>query len=118
VDCPGSRSFLIGLCTTRMRDYYAATVLAGVVEACRAAHYQVIMQPCDYRSPTLPEECWRNVKQARAAGVILTPAAVGQRGAGEHAQAEQGSLRAHRAAPNIPTTSARSTPTTARAARA
>jgi LacI family transcriptional regulator len=69
----GSRSFLIGLMYDRSCEYYAATVLAGVLEACRAAHYQVIMQPCDYRSPTLPEELLANVKQARAAGVILTP---------------------------------------------
>src|ERR1044072_5041400 len=42
---PGSRSFLIGLMYDRSWEYYAATVLAGVLEACRAAHYQVIMQP-------------------------------------------------------------------------
>ncbi len=69
----GSRSFLIGLLYDRTCEYYAATVLAGVLETCRAAHYQVIMQPCDYRSPSLADELLANVKQARAAGLILTP---------------------------------------------
>jgi LacI family transcriptional regulator len=69
----GSRSFLIGLLYDRSCEYYATSVLAGVVEACRAAQYQVIMQPCDYRSPSLAEEVARNVKQSRAAGVIITP---------------------------------------------
>jgi LacI family transcriptional regulator len=69
----GSRSFLIGLLYDRSSEYYATSVLAGVLETCRAAHYQVIMQPCDYRSPALAEEVMRNVKQSRAAGVIITP---------------------------------------------
>ena len=69
----GSRSFLIGLVYDGMGHYYATSVLAGVVETCRAAHYQVIMQPCDSRSTSLTEEISRNVKQSRAAGVILTP---------------------------------------------
>lgn len=69
----GSRSFLISLLYDRSCEYYATSVLAGVLETCRAAHYQVIMQPCDYRSPSLVEEVERNVKQSRAAGVILTP---------------------------------------------
>lgn len=69
----GSRSYLIALIYDRTCEYYATGVLAGVVETCRAAHYQVIMQPCDFRSQSLADEISRNVKQSRAAGVILTP---------------------------------------------
>jgi LacI family transcriptional regulator len=69
----GSRSYLISLLYDRSCDYYATSVLAGVLDACRAAHYQVIMQPCDHLSPALAEEVARNAKQSRAAGVILTP---------------------------------------------
>jgi LacI family transcriptional regulator len=69
----GARSYLVGLIYDHMSGYYATSVLAGVIETCRAAHYQVIMQPCDSRSPTLADEISRNVKQSRAAGVILTP---------------------------------------------
>jgi LacI family transcriptional regulator len=69
----GSRSFLIGLLYDRSCEYYATSVLTGVLETCRAAQYQVIMQACDYRSPTLTEEVERIVKQSRAAGVIITP---------------------------------------------
>jgi LacI family transcriptional regulator len=44
-----------------------------VLETCRAAHYQVVMQPCDYQSPSLAEDAARDVKHSRADGVILTP---------------------------------------------
>jgi LacI family transcriptional regulator len=54
----GSRSFLIGLLYDYSCDYYATSVLAGVLEACRAANYQVVA---------------RNVRHSRADGVIITP---------------------------------------------
>jgi LacI family transcriptional regulator len=69
----GSRSYLISLLYDRSCDYYATSVLAGVLDTCRAAHYQVIMQPCDHLSATLADEVARNAKHSRAAGVILTP---------------------------------------------
>lgn len=69
----GARSYLIGLLYDVPCVYYATSVLAGVIETCRAAEYQVIMQPCDFHSPSLALEISRNVKQSRAAGVILTP---------------------------------------------
>jgi LacI family transcriptional regulator len=68
-----SRSYLIGLLYDISCDYYATRVLVGVLEVCRAAHYQVVMHPCDYRSASLEEDVLRNVRQSRAAGVILTP---------------------------------------------
>ena len=46
----GSRSYLIGLLYDVSCEYYATGVLGGVLETCRAAHYQVVMQPCDYKS--------------------------------------------------------------------
>jgi LacI family transcriptional regulator len=69
----GSRSYLLGLLYDVSCDYYATGVLSGVLETCRAAHYQVVMQPCDYKSPSLAEDVTRNVRQSRADGVILTP---------------------------------------------
>jgi LacI family transcriptional regulator len=69
----GSRSYLIGLLYDVSCAYYATGVLGGVLEACRAAHYQVVMQPCDYKSATLIEEVARNVRHSRADGVIVTP---------------------------------------------
>lgn len=69
----GSRSYLIGLLYDYSCDYYATTVLTGVLETCRAAHYQVVMHPCDYQSPKLVTELGRSVHQSRADGVIITP---------------------------------------------
>jgi LacI family transcriptional regulator, galactose operon repressor len=69
----GSRSYLIGLIYDTSCAYYATSVLGGVLEACRAAHYQVVMHPCDYRSPSLVADVTRNVRHSRADGAILTP---------------------------------------------
>jgi len=69
----GSRSYLIGLLYDVSCAYYATGVLGGVLATCRAAHYQVVMQPCDYKSPALAEEVTRNLRQSHADGVIVTP---------------------------------------------
>lgn len=69
----GSRSYLISLLYDMSCEYYATSVLGGVLEACRAAHYQVVMQPCDYRSPTLAEDVARNIRHSHSDGIILTP---------------------------------------------
>jgi LacI family transcriptional regulator len=69
----GSRSYLIGLLYDVSCAYYATGVLGGVLETCRAAHYQVVMQPCDYKSASLAEEVTRNLRQSHADGVIVTP---------------------------------------------
>ncbi len=69
----GSRSYLVGLLYDATCAYYATGVLGGVLETCRAAHYQVVMQPCDYTSPSLTEDVTRNLRQSRADGVIVTP---------------------------------------------
>ena len=69
----GSRSYLVGLLYDVSCQYYATRVLAGVLDVCRAAHYQVVMQPCDYRSASLQEDILDNVRKSRADGVILTP---------------------------------------------
>ena len=49
----GNRSYLLGLLYDLSCEYYATSVLAGVIESCRAANYQVVMQPCDYRSSSV-----------------------------------------------------------------
>jgi len=69
----GNRSYLLGLLYDLSCEYYATSVLAGVFESCRAANYQVVMQPCDYRSSTVADDVARNVRRSRADGVILTP---------------------------------------------
>jgi len=69
----GSRSYLLGLLYDVSCDYYATSVLAGVLETSRAANYQVVMQPCDYTAASLVDDVTRNVRQSRADGVILTP---------------------------------------------
>jgi LacI family transcriptional regulator len=53
--------------------YYATGVLAGVLETCRAARYQVVLHPCDYQSPALLDDIMLNVRQSRADGIIVTP---------------------------------------------
>jgi LacI family transcriptional regulator len=68
-----SRSYLIGLIYDVSCAYYATGVLAGVLETCRAANYQVVMQPCDYTAASLTDDVSRSVRASRADGVIVTP---------------------------------------------
>lgn len=69
----GSRSYLIGVLYDYSCAYYATGVLAGVLETCRAARYQVVLHPCDYRLPSLADDVMQHVRQSRADGVIVTP---------------------------------------------
>src|SRR4029077_4850759 len=69
----GSRSYLIGVLYDNSCAYYATGVLAGVLETCRAARYQVVLHPCDYQLPSLADDVLQHVRQSRADGVIVTP---------------------------------------------
>ncbi|HEY5810751.1 MAG TPA: LacI family DNA-binding transcriptional regulator [Povalibacter sp.] len=69
----GSRSYLIGVLYDNSCAYYATGVLAGVLETCRAARYQVVLHPCDYQQPSLADDVLYHVRQSRADGVIVTP---------------------------------------------
>jgi DNA-binding LacI/PurR family transcriptional regulator len=40
-------------------------VLAGATERSRAAKYQIVMQSCDYNSPSLADDLTRNIRQSR-----------------------------------------------------
>jgi len=69
----GNRSYLLGLLYDFSCGYYTSTVLTGIIERSRAAKYQVVMQPCEYRSPALTEEMAHNLRESHVDGVILTP---------------------------------------------
>ena len=69
----GNRSYLLALLYDVSCGYYATGVLAGAAERCRAANYQIVMQPCDYSSPSLGEHFARNLRQSRVDGVLVTP---------------------------------------------
>jgi LacI family transcriptional regulator len=69
----GNRSYLLGLLYDVSCGYYTTSVLAGAIQRSRTARYQIVMEPCDYNSPTLAADVTRNVRQSRADGVILTP---------------------------------------------
>jgi LacI family transcriptional regulator len=69
----GNRSYLLGLLYDISCGYYTTSVLAGAIERSRAAKYQIVMQPCDYNSPTLTDDLARNVRQSRVDGVLVTP---------------------------------------------
>src|ERR1700722_12603993 len=69
----GNRSYLLGLLYDVSCGYYATSVLAGATERSRAAKYQIVMQSCDYNSPTLADDLARNIRQSRVDGVMITP---------------------------------------------
>ena len=69
----GNRSYLLGLLYDVSCGYYATSVLAGATERSRAAKYQIVMQSCDYNSPTLADDLTKTIRQSRVDGVMVTP---------------------------------------------
>ena len=74
----GNRSYLLALLYDVSCDYYATSVLSGVIETCRAAKYQVVMRPCDYQSATVVDGRSKVVSGATVvSGCVVATATTG-----------------------------------------
>lgn len=69
----GSRSYLIGLLYDNPSASYVLDTQNGVLDRCRAGNYDLLINPCDYKSPDLLDEVESLVSHARLDGLILTP---------------------------------------------
>ncbi|MEM6639955.1 MAG: LacI family DNA-binding transcriptional regulator [Pseudomonadota bacterium] len=67
------RSYLIGLVYDNPSPSYLINVQNGALTACRAAGYDLVIYPCDYRSASLADDLARMVQQSRLDGIVLTP---------------------------------------------
>jgi len=69
----GKRTFVLGLLYDNPSANYVIDVQNGALAASRAQGYDLLIHPCDHRSPTLIQEVTGLLDQARVDGLILTP---------------------------------------------
>jgi LacI family transcriptional regulator len=68
-----NRSFMIGLLYDNLSPSYIMAIQAGVLEACEAQHYSMIVQPLVSSSPDFVERVEEILSRHRPDGLILTP---------------------------------------------
>ena len=69
----GTRSYVIGFVYDNANAYYIIDMQSGILSACRESGYELLIHPCDARSPKLAEEIQQMVRHSKAAGLVLTP---------------------------------------------
>jgi LacI family transcriptional regulator len=67
------QAYLVNVLYDNPSDSYMVGVLSGVLAACEAAHYGMLLTHCDVTSPRLLEHVHETVTQHRASGLVLTP---------------------------------------------
>lgn len=68
-----NRSFMIGLLYDNLSPSYIMEVQAGVLEACEAQHYSMMVQPLVSTAPDFVERVEDILSRHRPDGLILTP---------------------------------------------
>lgn len=69
----GSKSYAIGYLYDNPNAYYVIDMQNGILSSCRKQGYELLIHPCDAKSPTICDEIATMVRQSRVAGLILTP---------------------------------------------
>jgi len=69
----GSRSYLVALLYDNPSPNYLMEVVTGVVDACEAHHYGMVMQPVAFHAPDCVETVDALLSVSRLDGLILTP---------------------------------------------
>jgi LacI family transcriptional regulator len=67
------RSFLVGLIHDNPNSQYVENVHLGILDALAERGYELVIRPCDRRSPTFLEDMRGFVERLRLFGVVLTP---------------------------------------------
>lgn len=66
------RSYNLGL-IYNANSSYINSLQNGALDACRAEHYDLLIHPCDYRSPEIAEEIAELVTGSKVDGLLLVP---------------------------------------------
>jgi LacI family transcriptional regulator len=69
----GHRSYLISMLYDNPSSNYVMQVLSGVLDACEAAHYSMMMRPVDYGARDHVDMILESVAQYAPDGLVLTP---------------------------------------------
>jgi LacI family transcriptional regulator len=67
------RSFLVGLIHDNPNSQYVENVHLGILDALASRGYELVIRPCDRRSPTFLDDMRGFVERLRLFGVVLTP---------------------------------------------
>lgn len=67
------RSFLVGLIHDNPNSQYVENVHLGILDALANRGYELVIRPCDRRSPTFLDDMRGFVERLRLFGVVLTP---------------------------------------------
>ncbi|WKD50697.1 LacI family DNA-binding transcriptional regulator [Microbulbifer spongiae] len=69
----GTHSYSIALIYDNPNAYYVMDLQNGILAACRARGYELLIHPSSAKSPSIHDELHKLVEQSRIAGLILTP---------------------------------------------
>jgi len=69
----GHRSYLISMLYDNPSSNYVMQVLSGVLDACEAAHYSMMMRPVDYAARDHVDLIVDSIAQYAPDGLVLTP---------------------------------------------
>ena len=67
------RSFLVGMIHDNPNSQYVENVHLGILDALAGRGYELVIRPCDRRSPTFLDDMRGFVERLRLFGVVLTP---------------------------------------------
>ncbi len=67
------RSYIIALLYDNPNKAYLADVQSGIFKACKLTGYNLVIQECDYQSPSLNNEIVEFVEDLKIDGLIITP---------------------------------------------
>lgn len=68
----GNRADIVGLVYDNPSENYLMRVQHGALQACEELGYSLLLMPCDYRDPKLPERILQLSEERRVAGLLLT----------------------------------------------
>ncbi|MBU2894274.1 LacI family transcriptional regulator [Colwellia sp. D2M02] len=69
----GTKSFSIGYVYCNPNAYYVIDTQEGILTACKEQGFELFIHPCDAKKEHITDEVITMVKQARVAGLVLTP---------------------------------------------
>lgn len=69
----GTKSFSIAYVYDNPNAYYIIDMQAGILSACRQQGFELLIHPCDASKENITEQVIQMVRQARIAGLVLTP---------------------------------------------
>src|SRR6185437_7808618 len=67
------RSFLVGMIHDNPNPQYVENIQLGILDALAGRGYELVIRPCDRRSPTFLDDMRGFVERLRLFGVVLTP---------------------------------------------